>query len=178
MKDDVTFEEVDEMGEQNDKAKIQKLKEKLKEVQKEKDDYLLGWQRAKADYANQAKNFETEKKELIQFANRKLIIELLSVLDHFMMAKANKSAWESVDSNWRQGVEYIFKELDTVLEKEGLQRIGSVGEAFDPNKHESLELIEVSDKMQDDTVMEVIQNGYALGGRVIRPAKVKVGTLK
>lgn len=177
MNDDIELEETDESGEVSLKERIKKLKDKLEVLQKEKEEYLLGWQRTKADYANLVKNTDLEKKELIQFANRKLISEIIPVLDNYALAKANKTAWESVDPNWRKGIEYIFSQLEGVLEKQELKTIGVVGEKFDPNLHESLELVHVSDKMQDDTVMEVIQNGYEISGRVIRPAKVKVGTL-
>lgn len=177
INEDIILEETDESGEVTLQDKLKKLKEKLVQTQKEKEEYLLGWQRTKADYANLVKNTELEKKDLIQFANRKLILDFLSVLDNYNLAKSNKASWDAVDSNWRVGIEYIFNQFETVLQNQGVKKIGVVGEKFDPNLHESLELVQVSDKMQDDTVMEVIQNGYELSGRVIRPAKVKVGTV-
>lgn len=176
--EEVSFEATDESGESALSLKVSKLKEELLKIKREREEYLLGWQRTRADYANQTKEFELQKKELFSLATKKLIGNILPVLDHYQMAKTNKEAWEAVDTNWRNGIEYIFKELEGVLEKEGLVTIGVVGEKFDPKKHESLEVVEVSDTMLDNSVVEVIQNGYELAGRMIRAAKVKVGHLK
>ena len=76
------------------------------------------------------------------------------------------------------GIEYIFQQLYTSLENEGLKKFGIVGDEFDPNLHQSIEAIPVSDKIKDGTVVAVLQSGYMLHEKVIRPAKVNVGIYK
>jgi molecular chaperone GrpE len=90
------------------------------------------------------------------------------------MAQSNKEAWEKVDAGWRTGVEYIFNQLKATLEKEGLVAYGVPGETFDPNIHDSIEVIKEEDASQHDTIAEVLAQGYKLGSYILRPAKVKV----
>ena len=87
------------------------------------------------------------------------------------MAFSNKESWESVSAEWRQGVEYIHSQLMNTLHSHGLAEINPEGKEFDPQKHEAVEMIEGKDNM----VIEVIQKGYELNGKVVRVAKVKVG---
>jgi molecular chaperone GrpE len=94
------------------------------------------------------------------------------------MAFGNKEAWEKVDANWRTGVEYIHAQLLSVLESRGLLEIGIVGEKVDPRNHIATEAIPVADGSKVDTVIEVVQKGYRLHSKVIRPAKVKVGVME
>ncbi len=175
-KDDVSFEATDsEGGEETKDSKIKKLREEIEKLRKERDEYLTGWQRAKADYVNQAKAHAEERAELIKSAARKTIITILPSLDTYDLAKGNTASWNAVDPNWRMGIEYIFQQLLGSLESEGLKKFGTIGEPFDPNLHQSIEAIPVSDRMQDNTVIAVLQSGYMLHEKVIRPAKVNVG---
>lgn len=177
--DDVVFEDEDGEGNvTNPAAKIKQLRDKLKKSEAERMEYLAGWQRAKADLVNARKRDEEDKREFIKYANEDLIGEILSVLDSFDMAFANKEAWEKVDKNWRIGVEYIYSQLLSALERFGLKVINPVGQKFDPNHHVSIESVSVTDKTQEGMIVDVIQKGYELGGKVIRAPKVKVGELK
>ncbi|OGI82469.1 nucleotide exchange factor GrpE [Candidatus Nomurabacteria bacterium RIFCSPHIGHO2_12_FULL_40_77] len=90
------------------------------------------------------------------------------------MAFANKQAWEKVDENWRKGVEYIHSQMNTIFEDYGVKQVGTVGEAFDPSIHQSIEVVETDKKELDHTVSDVIQKGYKLGERVMRPARVNI----
>jgi molecular chaperone GrpE len=177
--DDVVFENEDGEGnlEKTD-TKIKDLREKLKIAEAERMEYLSGWQRAKADLVNARKRDEEDKKEFIKYANEDLIGEILSVLDSFDMAFANKETWEKVDKNWRMGVEYIYSQLLSTLERFNLKSINPVGQKFDPNYHISAENVPVTDKSQEGMITNVIQKGYELNGKVIRAPKVKVGELK
>src|SRR5581483_10539477 len=94
--EDVVMEEELEPQDQ-----LKKLREKLKKCVEEKQEYLDGWQRERAQLANLRKQEEKERKEFIKFANENLLSDLLPVLDSFHMAFANKEAWEKVDKNWR-----------------------------------------------------------------------------
>ena len=90
------------------------------------------------------------------------------------MAFANKETWEKVDSNWRKGIEYIYSQMKGIFEEYDVKPIGEEGENFDPNIHQSLEMIETDKKELEHKVAKVIQRGYKLGERVIRPARVNV----
>ncbi len=172
--DDVSFEETNEEGEVSVKDTIKKLREKIKTLEKEKGEYMLGWQRANADYANFKKETENTRKDDIKFASRRLIRDILPVLDSYDLAKGNKEAWDKVESNWRIGIEYIFSQLISVLDGEGAMQYGKEGEEFKPELHESIELVETDDESKDGTIAQVLQSGYKMGDTILRVARVKV----
>jgi molecular chaperone GrpE len=154
---------------------IKKLRAKLKNCQKERDDYLIGWQRAKADLINARRRDEEDRKNFVRFANERLFADLLPILDSFDIAMGNKSAWEKVDKGWRDGVEYIYKDFVKVLENHGLKQYRpAVGDKFDALKHESIELVATDDAAKIHTIVEVVKSGYELGDQVFRPAQVKI----
>ncbi|HVY55169.1 MAG TPA: nucleotide exchange factor GrpE, partial [Thermodesulfobacteriota bacterium] len=97
----------------------------IDKIKAERDEYLAGWQRAKADFANHKKQTEAMMKEFRTMANEGLVEELLPVLSSFEMAFANKAAWEKADRNWRSGVEYIYGQLKGVLDQNGLKEVGA-----------------------------------------------------
>lgn len=173
---DVSFEEVDEEG--DPKAQLTKLREKLRKCEGEKKEYLDGWQRMRADFANARKEEEARRGELIKFASEGLVEDLLPVLDSFTMAFANKEAWEKVDSNWRKGVEYIYAQLFSVLESRGLVEIGVLGESVDPRLHIEVGTLDTDNDSDVGKVLEIVQKGYRLHSKVIRPAKVRGGIKK
>lgn len=152
---------------------MNKLREKLKVCEKEKKEYLDGWQRMRADFANIKKDEDTRRGEMIKFASEGLVDDLIPVLDSFAMAFGNKETWEKVDENWRKGVEYIYAQMYSILESRGLTEIGIVGEKVDPRTHVAIEEVPPTSEKDADTVSEVIQKGYRLHSKVIRPAKVK-----
>lgn len=156
------------------KDAVRKLREKLKTCIEEKQEYLLGWQRAKADFVNARKSDEENKKEFLRFANENLIEELLPVIESFEMAFANKEVWEKVDKNWSVGIEYIYGQLIETLKRNGLEQENPLGKKFDPARHASLATVPTDDKGEDHTITEVVQRGYALHGKIVKPAKVKV----
>lgn len=173
--DDVVFEELnDEGNEISAKDTIKKLRTKIKELEQESKNNLDGWARAKADYVNFTREVEARRKDDIIRANKNLIMDLLPVLDAYDMAKANQEAWEKVDSNWRMGVEYIFNQLLSIFEREGVKQIGNVGETFDPTLHDSIETVAVDSEEKVGKIAQVMQKGYMLGGSVLRGARVKV----
>jgi molecular chaperone GrpE len=173
---DTEEEIVDLDNEGNEKGLAQKnkeLRQKIKQLEKEKGEYLDGWQRAKADAINKEKSFAEERKLTIELANKKLLGNLVPVMDSFLMAMSNKEAWNQVDQNWRIGVEYIKTQLETVFRDNGLEIFGAVGEVADPNKYNTLETVDTDDQAQEGTVAEILQYGYTLAGRVLREAKCK-----
>ena len=159
---------------------IQETKEmtELEKVTAERNEYLNGWQRAKADFANAKKQHETALKECRTMANEGLIEEILPVLQSFEMAFGNREAWEKVDKNWRAGVEYIYTQLKTVVEQNGLEAVSPLGLIFDPMLHEAVRFEITDDAKKANTVSAVIEKGYKLGGKLIKPAKVVVWEVK
>jgi molecular chaperone GrpE len=168
-------EDGDEIGES---AKLKKLQEKIKTLEKEKTEYLDGWQRARADYANLQKTTDEDKKRLReQFAGR-FVEDLIPVIDSFNMAMSNKEAWEKVEPTWRMGVEYIYNQLMNALKEHNLETIGEKGDMFDPNLHEAVSEVETGDERYDHRIDQVLQQGYKLGDTVLRAARVVVLKLK
>lgn len=185
--DDVVFEELNADGEemsekQKEKNSKNKLKEKFEDkidrLSKERDEYLAGWQRIQADYKNREREIENYKKDITKFANANLVKDILPVLDGYDMAKSNKSQWESVDPNWRVGVEYLFSQLQKVLENNGVEVFGQEGEDYNPSLHEAVEQVIVEEKDKNDKIISVLQKGYKMGDKVLRAARVKVGHYK
>lgn len=157
---------------------IKKLREQLKAMQKERDEYLTGWQRAKADLINARQRDEADKKEFVKFANERLIDGLIPILDSFELAFNNKESWEQADKNWRAGVEFIHQQLKKALTEAGLEEINPLGEKFVPTRDEVVEYLPVELESDDHKILALVQKGYSLNGRPMRPPKVKVGEFK
>ena len=104
----------------------------------------------------------------------RILSRFLTVIDSFNMAFANKEGWEKVDENWRKGVEYIYTQMNNIFEEYGVKPVGEVGESFDPSMHESIEMVPTDKKQDDHKVSQVVQKGYKLGDRIIRPARVNI----
>lgn len=166
------------IAEDNALDAVKKLKEKLKKVEAERQEYLVGWQRAKADLINARKRDEADRQEFIKFANERLVEGIIPVMESFDMAMANKEAWEKVDKNWRVGVEYIYSQLKKVLSDAGLEEVNPLGKDFDLNRDEASEYVPVENESDHHKVVAVVQKGYVLNGRQMRPPKVKVGEWK
>jgi molecular chaperone GrpE len=175
---EIIEEFVPEEDEANPMGVIKKLRDRIKKLEAEKQEYLNGWQRSKADFVNFKKQTDGERVQMIKFASKSLLEEILPVLESFDMAMANKEAWEKVDKNWRAGVEYIAKQLHTVLTGNGITEINPLGEAFDLTKHEAVSFKPVDKKEDDHKVIAVLKKGYTLHGNVITPARVEIGEFK
>ena len=166
------------VAEENTTEIIKKLREKLKKAESEKTEYLTGWQRAKADFINARKRDEADRAEFMKYANEGLVGDLIPVLESFDMAISNKESWEKVDKNWRVGVEYIYNQLKKVLGENGWKEINPLGEVFDHNRDEAIEHVPVDDKKQDQMIIQVVQKGYSLNGKLLKAPRVKVGEFK
>lgn len=154
---------------------ISKLREKLKNLESEKQDNQNGWQRERADFVNYRKRSEEEKKESIKFANVGLVEEIIPVLESFEMAFSNKRVWESLPEEWRKGVEYINNQLLSILKGNGLEELNPPkGEKFDPNLHIAESSEPTFDKGEDNVIIQVIKKGYKLKGKIIMAPRVVV----
>jgi molecular chaperone GrpE len=145
------------------------MEKKLKECQQQRDEYLAGWQRSRADFLNYKKEEEKRMNELLKYANQGLILKMLSVLDNF--EKASQAIPQDKKDKHLEGLLQIKTQMKNLFKSLGLEEIKSLGEKFDPNLHESVEGIEGE---KSGIIVEEIQKGYKLNGRVIRPAKVKI----
>ena len=175
--DDVTFEDMPENLAPEIKDRTDKLKARIKELEVKNSELLNAWQRDKAEFLNSRKRDSDEKSEFLKFAKADLISEIIPALDSFDNAMKNKEVWESVDKNWRVGIEYIRTQLLNSLGNHGLKVINPVGEMYNESRDEAIETVKVDDKNDDGKILDVIQVGYELNGKEIRPPKVKVGHL-
>ncbi len=173
--DDVTFEDMSENLAPEVKDRTDKLKARIKELEKKNSELLDSWQRDKADFINARKNDESAKSEFLKFAKADVISEIIPALDSFDSAMKNKESWEKVDKNWRTGVEYIQSQLLTALTNHGLKVINPIGEMYNEKRDEAIETVKVDDKKDDGKIVDVVQVGYELNGKEIRAPKVKVG---
>ena len=176
--DDVVEFEFNEDGEEDLKKTLKKLRADLKQAKKEKEEYLTGWQKERADFANYKKDEETRKAVFSEAVRERILTRFLSVVDSFNMAMANKEVWVKVDTNWRVGVEHIYSDLLKIFEEYGVKSVGEAGESFDPNIHQSIDMVATNKKELDHKVAQVIQRGYKLGKRIMRPARVNVYEFK
>lgn len=162
----------DEMGtetSQLDAAQLAELQKQLTEAQAKADEYKDGWQRSVADFQNYRKRVEAERAETYQAAIGNIIKRYLPILDD--MERALQARPEGLA--WADGIELIYRKLQSILESEGIKRIEAEGQMFDPNFHEAIGE-EHADGAQSGQVTAVIRNGYMLGDKVIRPAMVRV----
>lgn len=181
MAEEKELEFVDEAGDGSELTAEQmakKLREKLKLTQAERQEFLETSQRLRADYVNLKRETETSQIELVKFANQKLLLDLLGLADNFELAFANKTAWEQAPPEWRQGVEQIYQKLRELFKQYNLEEIVALNQPFDPEQHQAIATLDTNKPEQDNTVAEVIQKGYKLNGKIIRPAGVKIYQVK
>ncbi len=151
---------------------IESLTKELEEKSERADEFLSSLQRVSAEFENYKKRVEKEKAEWVKFANESLILDLMASIDNF--ERALKAANKNKDyESLRKGTEMIYKEMMSILMKNGLEEIKALGENFDPYKHEAIEQI-IEEDCEDGAIVEEYQKGYTLHSKVIRPSKVKV----
>ncbi|NJK80177.1 MAG: nucleotide exchange factor GrpE [Chloroflexaceae bacterium] len=148
------------------------LRARLAEAEQQAAEYKDQWMRAVADFKNLKRRTDAERIELIQSASSKLVLKVLPVVDDFERAVMNIPA-EIAETPWWGGTQLIGQKLRTILESEGVKPIEALGKDFDPNFHDAL-LYEDAPG-QEGKVIAVLQQGYMINDRVLRPASVKVG---
>lgn len=154
---------------------IKRLRERLEKSEKERQEYLEGWQRARADFANLKKDEEMRRDHLEERLKASITEEIIPVLDSFEMAL--KSA--GPDNEWRRGMEGLFTQLQGALKRFGVMPYKpEEGQAFDPNKHEAVREVPVDTPEKDHAIVSIERSGYTLGDFIIRPAQVSVGVFK
>jgi len=154
--------------EQPDDPVARQLAELTKQAEENYNRYL----RVQADFDNYRRRTQREKEELVQYASQKLVGQLLPVLDNFERAMQVGAESEEQQSFYK-GMDMIRRQLLQVLEGEGLRIMEAVGVPFDPELHQAVMRVE-SEEHEEGIVVEVLQNGYWLKDKVLRPAMVKV----
>jgi molecular chaperone GrpE len=148
---------------------LESLARQLKEAEAKAAEYKDGWARSQADFQNYKKRLERDNELMYATMKGDIVKRILPVLDDLERALQNRPA----DNAWASGIELITRKLQNVLDSEGIKKIAAEGLEFDPNFHEAISH-EPADGVKSGFVIGVVQNGYMLGERVIRPAMVRV----
>lgn len=166
---------------------IENLKKQLVECEKKTAEYLAGWQRARADFLNYKKEEMERIEQFLKYGVEEFILKILPIVDNFELAEKKLPENSKVDElrssppfadtrvndeNIR-GLLLIKKQIQDFLKNHGVEEIKAAGEKFDPNFHEATEQVDLKDK-EPGIVVEEIQKGYKINGRLLRPAKVRV----
>ena len=170
LKEEPEAEEQEQNDTNKTSAEGSEEKEETCEEVKEDEDLNTKYLRLMADFQNYKKRTEKQKSEIHAYANEKIVLKLIEVMDNFERALG---ADASEGDSFKQGIEMIFKQLSDVLTDAGVKEIEAESTVFDPNIHNAV-MMEDTDKVESGMVSEVLQKGYTLNGKVIRPAMVKV----
>jgi len=151
---------------------IEKLKKQLEECQIQADNYLDQWRRTAAEFANYKKRIEREYAEATKYYNAELLTRLLPILDDIDRACLNLPD-ELKGHPWIEGMLLVQRKFHNIIEQEGVQKIETEGQLFDPSLHEAV-THEPSDTVPEGHVLGEVEQGYRLNDRILRPAKVRV----
>jgi molecular chaperone GrpE len=151
---------------------LEDLKTSLEEMQAKTEEYLDGWQRSRAEFSNYKKRILREQAEIHQVARGEVIKLYLDIADDLERALEKKPADGDGDI-WATGIKIIFQKLISRLESEGIRPMDALGQEFDPNIHEAI-MKEESEEHESGQIIEVMQEGYWIGEKVLRPAQVRV----
>ena len=151
---------------------VKKLEEKLASEEEKAKDYLNRLKYLQADFENYRKRVEKEVQEAVQRSNEQLVACLINIIDDLESAIAAGETTENKEA-LLEGIKMVHKNLEKLLESEGLEKLECVGKAFDPNMHEILAQIP-TEEHQNGTVLEEARKGFMFKGKVLRPSVVKI----
>jgi molecular chaperone GrpE len=157
------------------KASLEKLRQEIEELQKEKDELFEKLQRVSADYANFQKRAPKQITDSVAYEKEKIIKMLLPALDNFEHTLQSASSAENAEVLIK-GIQIIYDQMIDILKLYGVQQVVAVGEKFDPSQHQAM-MQKTDEEKEEGVVLEEFQKGYTLNGRVIRPSKVVVNNL-
>lgn len=153
-------------------SEIENLRSELASCQAKSAEYLDGWQRARAEFANYKKRVEREQALAYQNAAANIFRRFLDVLDDFDRALKNRPQ-DADGAGWAAGIELIYRKFYSILESEGVSIMDADDQYFDPNLHEAIS-VEDNDEYDSGQIIEVVKKGYMMGDRVLRVATVRV----
>ncbi|RME06966.1 MAG: nucleotide exchange factor GrpE [Anaerolineae bacterium] len=148
------------------------LQTALEESKAQAAEYLDGWQRARAEFANYKKRIEREREQMQQNLAGEILKRYLPVVDDLELALKNRPQ-QGEGASWAEGIELIYRKMLSILEAQGVTPMQAEGQMFDPNLHEAVTRIQ-SDQHESDQIVEVVQQGYLIGDQVLRPARVVI----
>jgi molecular chaperone GrpE len=157
---------------ESNKVIIEELQVKIKELDGQKSEYLAGWQRERADFLNYKKEEMERIANLLAYQTEELVMKFLPILDNFGFAEKNLKDDFKKDPNV-QGLLLIKRQIEEFLKTMGVEEIRATEGKFDPQVHEIVEEVEDKEK-ESGTIVEEVQKGYKINGRLLRPARVKV----
>jgi molecular chaperone GrpE len=150
----------------------QSLTSELEEWQSKANEYLDGWQRSRAEFANYKKRVERDQALVAQKATANTIKRFLDGMDDLELALKNRPQGGE-GASWADGVELVYRKFSSILETEGVTPIETDGQYFDPTLHEAI-TNEDNPDFESGQIIEVLKRGYFIGDRVLRPATVRV----
>lgn len=157
-----------------EKSDTSKYEEEIKKLQEENKQLTEKVKLTQAELINYRKRKDEEVQTLLKYANVDIVSEILNVVDNFERAITHANDSENAElKKYNDGINMIYTNLKSILNKFGVEEINRVGEVFNPNEEQALLTDSVEDK-EDEVVLEVLQKGYKLKDRVIRPASVKI----
>jgi len=150
-------------------GEVEALQKQLEEAQAQVSEFKDNWLRSQAEFQNYRKRMELNNEMTKSMMKGDILKKVLPALDDLERAMQNRPA----DDAWANGIDLIMRKMQNILDSEGVKRIVAQGEAFDPNFHEAISH-EPDENVESGHVIEVVQNGYTLGEKVLRPALVRV----
>lgn len=151
---------------QNQEESLDVTQDKIMELEKKCEEYLNNWKRERADFLNYKKDEAERMVYLARYAKEDMILEILPILDNIYLAE--KSIPEHIkEDTWTEGFKMIQKQLEDFLKQQGIEEIKTEDQQFNP---ETMEIVDG----KEGTMIEELQKGYTMDGKVIRPAKVKI----
>lgn len=163
--------EGEEAGTANLADKLKKLRAELEKCKEEKQEYLIGWQRCKADAINARRDAVLAAERAGNRSRDTLIEDIIPALDSFDMAIMS-DAWANMDLNWRVGMENVRLQLISALANQGVTGFSEVGDMFEPALHEIVQQVEGDG--EPGTIARILRRGYRSAEKIIRPAQVAV----
>ncbi len=162
----------DEKIEETESVETEETTEsEIEQITRERDEFKDKWLRELASFDNFRKNTFKEKQDWIKYANEKIILDLCEILDNFERALSVDVTADNLES-YKKGVDMIFQQFNTLLKKNNVEKIESLGEEFDPNIHDAISSIPSEE--DENKIVAVIQNGYKMGEKIIRHSRVAV----
>jgi molecular chaperone GrpE len=162
---------IEDQPENKANHEMEELQKELAEQKSKSEANLTGWQRAQADFVNYKRFAEQDKAETIKFANAGLLAAILPIMDDFERALASIPG-EKDNEKWIEGLNLINRKFKDTLHKQGVVQIQALGMEFDPNIMDAITIA----KGKKDIVVQELERGYKIGDKVIRPARVIVGS--
>lgn len=174
QEEDQELEETEEILDADlvEQEETEALKLEVEELSQKSGEYLDGWQRERAEFANYKRRMDREREMLKFNITGNVIRSYLEILDDLDLALKNKPT-EGEGATWAEGIELIYRKFITVLEAEGVETMQVEGQLFDPNLHEAISQ-EPNEDFESGEIIAVVRNGYSIGERVLRPASVRV----